>query len=272
MPTRLFVLLGDPVGHSLSPAMQNAALKALALDGVYVSLAVAEAEVPVVMRAVARSGGGGNVTIPYKGRAAAALDTATEAVRATGACNTFWWDPDGGLCGDNTDVAGFRAAAEALLGEGLQRKRVLLIGAGGAARAVAVACMRAGVAALHVWNRTRARARALVELLAAPEVAWALDDVADAGRAYDLAVNATPLGLAPGDPPPLDLERAPAVGAVLDLVYGREDTPWVRAARRLGLRAADGREMLARQGAAAFRRWWGVAPPEHVMRAALGLH
>lgn len=274
-PIRLFVLLGDPVGHSLSPAMQNAALRALGLEALYIPLAVTEVEVPILMRAVARSGGGGNITIPHKQRAAAALDSATEAVRATGVCNTFWWDPDTGLSGDNTDVEGFRGAAEDLLGTGLRGRRVLLLGAGGAGRAVALACVEARVAALHVWNRTAARAQALVQSLRAPEVASALDDVADAVHArYDLVVNATPLGLAPDDPLPLDLEGAPGgprVEAVLDLVYGPDDTPWVRVARRLGLRAADGREMLVRQGAASFRRWWGVAPPLQVMRAGVGL-
>lgn len=267
---RIFVLLGDPVEHSWSPAFQNAAIGALRLDGVYIALQVTADELPVVMRAHARAGGG-NVTVPHKERAAAELEEPFPAVRATGACNTFWWDEARGLAGDNTDVEGFRLAAESLLPAGLRGRRVLLIGAGGAARAVAVASLEAEVAALHILNRTPARARALLADLGAPAAARVLNDASDAaGVPYDLAVNATPLGFRASDPSPLDLRKA-RVGAVLDLVYGRDDTAWVREARRLGLAAADGREMLVRQGAAAFRRFWGVEPPLDVMRAAVGL-
>lgn len=270
--TRLFLLLGDPVAHSLSPEFQNAALRALGFDAVYLALRVDGEAVAAVMRAVGRAGGGGNVTLPHKARAAAALDDATPAVRATGSCNTFWWRDGHGLCGDNTDVEGFRGAAESLLAGPLAGRRVLLLGAGGAARSVAFACLDAGVAALDVFNRAPERARALIAALGAPPNAQATGEIGDlAGRSYDLVVNATPLGLAPGDVLPLDLRRGATAAAVLDLVYGSEDTPWVREARRLGLPAADGREMLVRQGAASFRRWWGVDPPLDVLRAAVGL-
>jgi shikimate dehydrogenase len=269
--TRLFVLLGDPVEHSWSPAFQNAAIAALRLDAVYVALQVTADELPVVMRAHARAGGG-NVTVPHKARAAAALDEPAPAVRATGACNTFFWDDARGLVGDNTDVEGFRLAAESLLPAGLRGRRVLLVGAGGAARAAAVAALAAEVAALHILNRTPARAHALLTDLGSPAAARVAAAPGElAGESYDLVVNATPLGFKATDRPPLDLRKEPRVAAVLDLVYGRDDTPWVREARRLGLAAADGREMLVRQGAAAFRLWWGVEPPLDVMRAAVGL-
>lgn len=269
--TRFLFLLGDPVAHSLSPAFQNAAIESLGLDAVYLAMRVTADELPAVMRAAARAGGG-NVTVPHKEQAAGVLDEASPAVADTGACNTFWWEEARGLCGDNTDVEGFCAAARALLPSGLRGRRVLLLGAGGAARAVAVACLGEAVAALGIVNRTPARAWALHTALGAPAAARVADDAgALAGESYDLAVNATPLGLDPGDPAPLDLRHGPRVGAVLDLAYAPDDTPWVREARRLGLPAADGREMLVRQGGAAFRRWWNREPPLDVMRAAVGL-
>ena len=269
--TRFFFLLGDPVTHSLSPVFQNAALESLGLDGIYLTLRVTAEELPAVMRSAARAGGG-NVTVPHKERAAAALDVASPTVERTGACNTFWWDESRGLCGDNTDVEGFRAAARALLPSGLRGRRVLLLGAGGAARAVAVACLEDEAAAVHLLNRTTERARALKAALGtSATVRVAEDAAAIAAETYDLAVNATPLGWATDDPAPLDLRAPPRVGAVLDLTYGPTDTPWVREARRRGLPAADGREMLVRQGAAAFRRWWDREPPLDVMRAAVGL-
>jgi len=132
--TRLFALLGDPVGHSLSPRFQNAALAALDLDGVYVALRAHAAELPGLLRGVALAGGGGNVTLPHKALAAQVVDRTTPAVERTGACNTFWAE-DGMVWGDNTDVAGVAAAVRLVLGGPPAGARALLLGAGGAASA-----------------------------------------------------------------------------------------------------------------------------------------
>lgn len=267
----LYVLLGDPVYHSLSPAMHNAAFAALRLDSFYVALRAPEDLVAPLMRAVACAGGGGNVTLPHKRSAAAALDHRSPAVAATGACNAFWWEEERGLCGDNTDVEGFAAAAEALMEAPLQGRRVLLIGAGGAARAVAYACLARGVSRLDLLSRTITRARSLASDLGEPP-GLRLLEVAEETSAelYDLAVNATSLGLRDSDPLPLD----PSViktGVVLDLVYGPADTPLVRAARQAGLRAEDGRRMLVEQAAASFRLWMDREPPREPMSNAVGL-
>ena len=136
--TRLVALLGDPVSHSLSPVIQNAAFRAAGVPGVYLALRTPAGSLGEMMRGIAAGGGAGNVTVPHKEAAVAVLDRATDAVRNTGACNTFWAE-SGVLWGDNTDVAGFRAAAAALLGSPPRGARVLLIGAGGAARAVIAA-------------------------------------------------------------------------------------------------------------------------------------
>lgn len=268
--TRVFALLGDPVSHSLSPRFQNAALRAAGLDGVYVALRCADEDVPGLVRGLARAGGGGNVTLPHKETAARAVQRRTGTVEATGACNTFWLE-DGEVWGDNTDVEGCAAAVRALLGRSPAGARVLLAGAGGSARAALHALVGAGAERVVVLNRTRARAEALAGRYAGGRTALAVAASAGelAGDSFDLAVNATSLGLRPGDAMPVPLDGGPGVAAGLDLVYAPGGTAWVRAMRERGIPAADGTEMLLRQGAASFRRWWGRDAPLEAMRAAL---
>ncbi len=269
---RVFALLGRPVAHSASPALHGAAFRELGVDAVYGALDTAEAEVAPAMRLLARSGGGGNVTLPHKERAAAALDRPSASVRATGACNCFWGTDDGELAGDNTDGEGFLGAvAELVPGEreGLEGLEVLLLGAGGGARAVLHACLRSGAARVDLLNRTRSRAEA-----AAREVGRGdgrvrvLGDRSEAASRYGLAVNATSLGVEEDDPLPLDLSGLEVLGA-FDLVYGPRETGWVRHARRLGIPARDGREMLVRQAAASQERWLGRSAPLEVLRRAV---
>jgi shikimate dehydrogenase len=271
--TRLFALLGDPVSHSLSPVFQNAALRALGLDGVYVALHCSADDVAGLIRALARAGGGGNVTVPHKEAAARAVERHTPAVELTGACNCFWLE-GGEVWGDNTDVEGVAKAVRALVGEtewgSMLADRVLLVGAGGAARAALYALQAGGVEHVTLLNRNRGRAE---ELRARwdtfgfrIDVAGSDDDLS--GSTFDLAINATSLGLRPDDP--LPPTRGAAFRAALDLVDARGgETPWVRAMRARGIPAADGTEVLISQGAAAFRRWWGVEPPADAMRQAL---
>lgn len=268
--TRLLALLGDPVGHSLSPRFQNAAIRAAGLDAVYLALRCAPDEFAGLLRGIARAGGGGNVTLPHKERAAAAVERRTAAVERTGACNTFWLH-EGEVWGDNTDVAGFAAAARILLGGPPAGARVLLVGAGGAARAALASLVDEGAAEVVVLNRSAARAAALVERFAGAGTRISAAPASDSlsGPAFDLAVNATSLGLRPGDPPPLPPAAGASIAAALDLVYAPGGTAWVRDARARGIPAADGAEMLLRQGAASFARWWGREAPLEAMRAAL---
>lgn len=269
--TRLVALLGDPVAHSLSPAIQNAAMRAARVDGVYVALRCSGSEVGPLLRALAHAGGAGNVTVPHKEAAARAVDRRTEAVEATGACNCFW-EEGGEVWGDNTDVEGVAAAIRSLLGRSVTGARVLVAGAGGGARAVVHSLVRHGAEEVVVVNRTHQRAVELAGRFATERtpvrVVGGAHEVG--GGTFDLAVNATSLGLREGDPLPLDPAALPPVDAALDLVYARGgETPWVRAMRGRGVPAGDGREMLLMQGAAAFRRWWGVEAPLEAMRAAL---
>ena len=257
--TRVVALLGQPVGHSLSPAMHNAAFRALGLAAVYVALPCASADVAPLMGALVRAGGAGNVTVPHKAAAAAALSARSARVLELDACNTFWAD-GGALVGDNTDVAGMLAAIELL---DVSAGPWLVAGTGGSARALAAAARERG-AALAVHSRDPERAERFARWAEGLGVARA--DPRDAV----LLVNATPLGLAPGDALPILPADTPPGAAALDLVYAREETRWVRSLRARGHRAVDGREMLVAQGAAAFRCWFpSVDPPVEIMRAAV---
>ncbi len=256
--TRVFALLGASLGHSLSPAMQNAAIRALGLDAVYVPLACHEAEVPALMTALARAGGGGNVTVPFKETAAGAVGQASERLHICGACNTFW-GAGGAVAGENTDVDGILYSLDRLEAP---CSRWLVLGTGGSARAVATAARERG-AGLAVRSRSPHRRLEFEKWLVAREIRLAI------AEECEVLINATPVGMNPGDALPLALDETPAAAAALDLVYRRQETPWVHAMRRRGMRACDGRDVLVVQGAVAFERWFGERAPLEVMRAAV---
>ncbi len=267
--TRVLALLGDPVAHSLSPVIQNSAMTAAGVDGVYVAVRCAGDDLAGFMRGLCRAGGGGNVTLPHKERAAAVVDHPSDAVRRTGACNTFWGGPDGRVHGDNTDVEGFRRALGSFLEGSPAGIRVLLLGAGGAARAALLALLEEGADEIVLLNRSAERARAVARRIGGrrARVASSAEDVR--GQAFDLVVNATRLGLSSDDPLPLDFEVLERAGTAMDLVYGAHETPFVKEAGRVGVRATDGGEMLVQQGATSFERWWARPAPLEAMRDAL---
>jgi shikimate dehydrogenase len=263
--TRLLALLGDPVAHSRSPVLHNAAMQALALDGVYVALRCRAEHCAALLHGIARADGAGNVTIPHKVVAAATLERATEVVNQTGACNTFWLEK-GRVCGDNTDVEGFVRAMQIAAG-GISGAQVLLLGAGGAARSISAGLAQLGAAHIDVLARSPGRVEDLQRIVHG--TGTSVRPVSSPTRAFDVVINATPLGLHDHDPLPFPVEALSGTAIVFDAVYMDGGTRWVQAARRAGLRAIDGEEMLVQQAAAAFRRWWGQDPPLHVMRRAL---
>jgi shikimate dehydrogenase len=214
------------------------------------------------MQSLAMAGGGGNVTIPHKSLAARSAAQPSAWVRAIDACNTFWSDGGGSapVIGDNTDIEGILAALDRLRApEGPW----LVAGTGGSARAV-VAAARERSAAIAVTSRDAARATEFLNW--ARQLGVRTADPADCR----VLINATPLGLGAADADPISPDMAQGAIAALDLVYARGETGWVRRARARGLAAADGREVLVRQGAAAFSRWFpGTQPPLEAMRAAV---
>jgi len=264
LPERL-VLLGHPVSRSLSPRFQNAALAAAGIPVRYDAVDVAGAEFERVLAAFVEQGVWGNVTVPYKERMREACDELTPLAARAGAVNTFWIDEHGRLVGDNTDVGGFSAAVEALLGEPPRNLTVGVLGAGGAAAGVLAAVERWPGCGVHVHNRTPERARLLCERFST--IAQPIDDVGAAAGA-DLVVNATSVGHR-DDGMPIDPKLIPLTSAAIDLVYRHGQTPWVRALRAAGRRASDGMVMLIEQGALAFERWFGIEPDRTVMWEAI---
>lgn len=257
--TRVFAILGDPVAHSLSPAMHNAAFRALGLDAAYVALRVEQTNLAAMMRSLAHAGGGGNVTVPFKESAAAALTRPSQRVSELGACNTFWSMGDE-LAGDNTDVDGVLAALDSL---DAPPTAWLIAGTGGSARSAVAAAVARG-AKVAIRSRDSGRRHGFEQ--------WAQGKGATlmAVDQCEVLINATPMGLKPGDHLPLALDATPRAQVALDLVYSKGETAWVRQMRQEGLRAADGRIMLVAQGAAAFKRWFPEEdPPVEIMRAAV---
>jgi shikimate dehydrogenase len=206
----------------------------------------------------------GNATIPHKEHVAARCARVTPLAERVGAVNTFWVESET-LVGNNTDVGGFRALLEATAPDLDRTKPVTLLGAGGSAAAVLAALELDGFADVRVHSRTEARALTLCERFTA---ARAVSDKDGSVRGASLVINATPSGL-DDESMPVDVERLEPSAVVLDLVVGRNETPWVRAARARGHRAADGLAMLIEQGALAFERWFGMVPDRDVMRQAI---
>jgi shikimate dehydrogenase len=263
-PGRL-VLLGRPVTHSLSPIFQNAALKAAGIPLEYTAIDVGADDLPRTLAQLRDVNAAGNATIPHKAAVYTKCSVATPLAERVGAVNTFWFE-HGELHGDNTDVGGFDSAARALLGGEPVAARVVLLGAGGAAAAVLAGIAGWSNAEAAIVSRTPERARELARRF--PDVARAETKMDRALKTATLIVNATPIGQHDDDHP-LDLDLVPKTAAVLDLVYRRGGTEWVKAARQRGLRAADGLPMLLEQGALAFQRWFGMEPDREAMRLSL---
>jgi shikimate dehydrogenase len=255
-------VLGHPVGHSRSPAMHNAALAdlGLAAEWTYEAIDLAPDEFERRVREMPGEGfAGANVTVPHKGAALALADSLSETAREIGAANTLSFEA-GEIRADNTDAQGLLDA----LPESPSGKRALVLGAGGAARAIVWALVREG-AEVAVWNRTELRAEHLcAELGGAPA---ATPDQA----AYELIVNTSAAGLAGEDPfaeLPLDPASFSFGQIVVDLVYGERPSPLLAAAEAAGAALVDGIEVLVRQGALSLRIWTGREPSLEAMRAA----
>jgi shikimate dehydrogenase len=261
--TRLLTVLGDPIAHSLSPVMFNAALAALGLDAVYVALHVPPDAVSGLLAACAATGIAGNVTVPLKAAVERCLARKTALCSRAGACNTFWVE-QGSVVGDNTDVPAIGAEI-ADLAAGAERW--LVLGTGGSARAVALAAAAAG-ARLAVRSRDPGRAAAFAAWAGERRVAMVPE--VPTVSAVDVVVNATPRGLQDADPLPLAPRAIVGVRAALDLVYRPGHTRWVRELESAGVTARDGRGVLVRQGALAWERFFPEASaPVEVMRAAV---
>jgi shikimate dehydrogenase len=273
--TRVVGIIGQPVSHSLSPALFNAAFAACGLDMAYVPLPVAPDGLGDAVRGICALGlVGANVTIPHKTAVLPFLAEVDGDAAILAAVNTIVVDA-GQARGFNTDVEGFRRSMREVELEPMVGRSALLIGAGGAARAVALVLAREG-ARLTVVNRTRAAADALLARIeglgGGPHGALALDDLtAKHVRSAEIIVNCTSLGMAgEGKVPAVLVDNVRQGHSVYDVVYAGQQTEFVALANQRGAKAIDGLSMLVWQAAAAFELWTGVAAPVDVMRRAIG--
>ncbi len=275
--TRLYAVLGHPIAHSLSPAMQNAAFAALGLDAVYLAFDVPPDRLGDTLGSLAALGFAGlNLTVPLKETACRVLPDLDPVARRLGSVNTVTLAPNGRLKGYSTDGDGFLRALEEAFGVAPRGMAVFLLGCGGAGRAVAMACAAAGAARLALADADPGRAARLAADLEAACPGGAMAALPAAPRAWecacrtaDLVVQATPVGMHAGDPALLPAAAFRPGQAVYDLVYTQPLTPLLRAAAAAGARTANGLGMLAHQGALALAIWTGRAPPVAVMRRVL---
>ncbi len=264
--TRVAAVIGDPISHSRSPAIHNAAFAALGLDWIYVAFPVAEGRVATALDGVRSLGISGlSVTTPHKQAVARAVDEASPAVAALGACNTVV-AVDGRLVGHNTDGEGFVAALQAESGMSPAGVRATVLGAGGAAAAIGWALAIEG-AEVQIVNRSPEKAAAVA----------ALHDSISVGSpervaSSDLVVNATSVGMAGGPAPgelPVDPDLLSSSMVVADIVYEPMVTPLMEAAAQRDATVLGGLGMLVHQAAAQFTLWTGHPAPIEVMTAAV---
>lgn len=255
-------VVGDPVAHSLSPRMHAAALDALAIKGEYLPIHVPAGEFDdAVAHLIACGFRGINVTLPHKGEAADIGIPDDEVVSEIHVANCLLFGDE--IRTRNTDVPGFLAPLD-----GVPAGEALILGAGGAAAAAAYALLRSGWS-VSIWSRTQERAYDLVEALAQYGDCDARGVPSPAG--CSLVVNATPLGLSPGEMPPLDWDALKSDAIVYDLAYRDGPTDLLVEASRRRNRTVDGREMLVEQGALSLDWWLEVRAARDAMRAAVGL-
>lgn len=269
-----FAVIGDPIAHSLSPAMHNAALEALDLQGNYEAVRVPLEELPNFADYARKNLNGFNITVPHKQNIIPLLDEITEAAAFADSVNTVTVK-DGKLYGDSTDGYGLATALNEAFGLSVHGAKIVFIGCGGAAHAVATYFAMQGAARISILNRSVEKAKDLAGKLKTkyPEMiaeAFSISDpemIKKAMTGADVAIQCTSLGLKPDDPAPIPPELLPDGICYYDTIYKR--TALYQAAETKGLRCAAGLGMLLHQGARSLEIWTGRKAPIEVMRAAL---
>ena len=263
-------VIGWPVAHSLSPRLHSFWLKEYGIDGAYIPLAVKPENLPLALWALPALGFRGvNVTVPHKEQALQLVDKADSAARRVGAVNTISFNKNGQLLGSNTDAYGFMENLQVNAPEWISKKPALVIGAGGAARAVCAGLLDAGVPEVRVCNRTIARATSLANDLGGPIQTLSWRDRVEAAGGVGLLVNTTNLGMV-GEPSlDMPLTKLPTGALVTDLVYAPLMTTLLTEAQARGNPVVDGLGMLLHQAAPGFAAWYGRKP---VVSALLRAH
>ncbi|MBF0426938.1 MAG: shikimate dehydrogenase [Magnetococcales bacterium] len=276
--TRLLGVIGDPVAHSLSPAMHNLALELLQINARYLAFHVKPSQLAVAVRGFAAQGVlGFNATLPHKEALLKLMDWVDDEAMLMGAVNTVRIESDGRLLGYNTDAYGFHQAVESRFPGHLRDARVVVLGAGGAARGVVAGLALAGVGRITVANRTLTRAEHLIDSLTGPALARVerraipLEAAKLPLEGCTLLVNTTSAGMHGESLAAVAWHRLPAEAVVVDIIYAPSCTPFLQAAQKRGLRVQNGLEMLIRQGARSLQLWTGAEMPlapvrEHLER------
>ena len=279
-----FAVIGHPVAHSLSPKMHTANMASIGFEGTYEKFDIDPADIPTALKRFKEEGYAGiNVTVPHKFAVIPFLDHPDASVVRYGACNTIKFEEDGTLSGYNTDVIGF-VTGLAAHGFSIKGKKVVIIGCGGAGSALATCTCYEGAAELKVADLRAESVTNLVAKLQGLGLGTAvsglevLDGTAsdaqkaiwgEAAKEADLVVNATPMGLHPGEPPALPPDCFHPGQFVLDIVPTKDFPPTAAAAVKAGATATDGLEFLVGQGAKSFEIWTGVTADRKAMLAAI---
>ena len=273
--SKVFGIIGRPVSHSLSPVLHNAAFEYLGLDCCYVPFPVDAGQIDKAISAIpALSISGLNVTVPYKESVISCLTALSEEARMIGAVNTITVSGDS-LVGHNTDGQGFIDSLNEC-GQSVNGRSILMLGAGGAARAVVFSLAKGGAGSIIIANRTISKGESLKEQVSKYFSAINItftgmehDDLKSVINNVDMVINTTSIGLMRGDPSPVPRELLHKDLFVCDLIYNPPDTELIRYAKELCKGHMNGSGMLIFQGAASFKLWTGIEPPIHVMRQAL---
>lgn len=276
--TKVFGIFGWPVEHSFSPAMHNSAFAKLGMDCAYVPFPVQPDNIEKAVDAIRSLGiSGVNVTIPHKSSVMRFLDEVSQEAKLIGAVNTIV-NRNGVLTGYNTDAPGFLKSLEKDAGVKPASKKVLILGAGGAARAVSIQLALAGAAEIAITSPVEGEAERLADSIIesslnvkVSSISWDKGQISKCTGDSDILINATPVGMHPRveEMPPVDFENAAKDLLVCDLIYNPDKTMLLKVAGMRGLKTLNGMGMLLYQGAIAFELWTGTEPPLEIMREAL---
>ena len=264
--TRVAAVIGDPVSHSLSPSLHNAAFAALGLDWMYVACHVPEGQGAKAVQDMRTLGFKGlSVTMPHKAAVASAVDNLSATAAKLGVVNCVRVEDDR-LIGENTDGIGLLNSIRTQMALDVEGLRVVIVGAGGAARSVALTMVENG-ATVGIYNRTHSSAAQVVEIVGGTSSVVQQNAIRDA----ELIINATPLGMAPNDPMPFDADLLRDDQSIVDLIYEPAKTTLLKEADSRGLRTLNGLGMLLHQAGEQFRLWTGQQPPIEAMAESVGL-
>ena len=259
-PERKAFIIGHPIAHSRSPLIHGYWLEELSISGSYERIDVAPEALEAFLKNIPKSGFvGGNVTIPHKEDTRRLVDRVDEAAELIGAVNTLWLE-DGRLCGGNTDAIGFSANMDAYAPGWRDASSALVLGAGGASRAILFALKGAGISDIRLINRTVTRAKELADRFGPGIRAAGWDCVPELSAGAGLVVNTSSLGMHGAGGSPIDVALLPDDAIVTDIVYTPLLTPLLEAAAQRGLVTVDGLGMLLHQAVPGFERWFGVRP------------